>query len=117
MSLGRIEDAFACEPGCPYCGGDGIVCEDHPLERWEHCGAPGMPCRPKDRSVETSLGLGALRYQSANHASVAPLTTCQLCGTTRSETLVNHLEAHHLNEMFHIEVDPPTGVSVIYGRA
>lgn len=54
--LPDITARFTCEPGCPYCGGDGIVCENHPLERWDPddtgvgcgCGA-GMPCRPENR--------------------------------------------------------------------
>lgn len=47
----------------------------------------------------------------------SPVTTCHLCGTTSNESLVAHLEAHHLNEMLSMEVDPKSGVSVIHGRA
>lgn len=50
--LPDITARFTCEDGCPYCDGDGIVCEDHPLEPWdeEHqAHAAGMPCRPENR--------------------------------------------------------------------
>ena len=43
-----IVDYFTCEADCSYCGGIGIICEDHPKFAWDewhqdHCG-PGMPC-------------------------------------------------------------------------
>lgn len=31
---------------CPICGGDGWVCDAHPLTKWGTCcGEPGVPCR------------------------------------------------------------------------
>lgn len=61
--LKSITDFFVCVEGCPYCLGEGHVCERHPGRAWgpvigpepedgaevdEHgacwCGAPGMPC-------------------------------------------------------------------------
>lgn len=41
-------------------------------------------------------------------------TTCNLCSTTRNETLTEHLEAHHLNEMLVMESDPASDTHVIY---
>lgn len=51
-----IHESFTCDPDCPYCGGDGVVCENHPLQPWREtaggcmCGA-GMPCRPEAREA------------------------------------------------------------------
>ena len=52
--LRSILEAFVCTPNCPNCDGGGIVCEEHPQERWpEHdCGAAGMPCNPDRRDAE-----------------------------------------------------------------
>lgn len=48
--------------------------------------------------------------------SPSPVTTCNLCGTTRNESLTEHLSEHHMNAMLRIQTDPSTGVSVIlYG--
>lgn len=43
-------------------------------------------------------------------------TTCKVCHTVADETLVEHLEARHLNEMLSIETDPASGVSTIHDR-
>ncbi len=52
--LRSIVDEFTCRPGCPFCHGEGYVCEDHPGRPWYpvvliedgacDCGAAGMPC-------------------------------------------------------------------------
>lgn len=43
-----VEYGFAKDRPCGVCGGDGIVCENHPHKSWDHlgceCGA-GMPCQ------------------------------------------------------------------------
>ncbi len=46
-----------------------------------------------------------------------PVTTCHVCDTTRNESLTDHLAEHHMNQMFHIETDPASGVSVIHTPA
>jgi len=51
--LRSIMEAFICPRGpiCPWCHGEGTVCDMHPDLPWGgvdpdgcDCGAPGMPC-------------------------------------------------------------------------
>jgi hypothetical protein len=61
--LPRITDVLHDDPACPYCRGEGMVCEDHPGRPWGPmieaepddgaevgpqggcwCGAPGAEC-------------------------------------------------------------------------
>lgn len=44
------------------------------------------------------------------------ITTCNLCGTTRNETLREHLVEHHLNEQLNIEFDPQSETATVLGR-
>lgn len=44
--LPSIHDAFKCDDTCLTCGGEGVVCENHPDKAWPtecSCGA-GEPC-------------------------------------------------------------------------
>lgn len=43
--------------------------------------------------------------------------TCVLCDTVTDESLVEHLDRAHVDEMLEIEVDPPKEVAVILGRS
>ena len=47
--LKRIRDLDRADPLCPICKGEGWVCEDHPLEKWNDgltgCQLPGAPCK------------------------------------------------------------------------
>lgn len=41
-------------------------------------------------------------------------TDCRVCGITTDETLTEHLEAKHLDEVLSIETDPRAGESLIF---
>lgn len=45
---------------------------------------------------------------------MGPTTTCNICSTTRNETLTEHLADHHMNEMMVMESDPASDTHVIY---
>lgn len=46
--LRSIHDDIVGNVECPVCGGEGLVCEDHPDKAWQDgdgcCGGAGMPC-------------------------------------------------------------------------
>lgn len=48
MTILHSITAYTPNPDCGSCGGDGLVCEDHPDMPWFDgdgcCGGAGMPC-------------------------------------------------------------------------